>query len=183
MQNKEEKTINIRLNSIEVLFEEPDFNPFDPESRDRSGMDELMDQLRESYLKRPLKINLGLPPESEDSVKEKAVKIAIDRYCSVKIRGCEQEIYDVISQGKQDLLSALLFSLLLFLGAFFVTQLSFLPEFIIYLIATGFGIIAWVVLWPPLDNLLYEWKPCRHMQRKYKYIQSAELEINTIVEE
>ena len=62
------KTINLELKVIEDLFLEPSYNPFDSDGRFQSGIEELMDQVRELSLKEPLTISLTLSshPESED---------------------------------------------------------------------------------------------------------------------
>ena len=177
MRIKELRTINLELKSIEDLFLEPEFNPLDSESRSQSGIAELMEQVRDLNKKEPLKINIFFTSPPDDADMETLANKAINRFCSVKIRECEQAIYELRSQGKRDFVSALLLSLILVLGEYFAVQLRFLPEFLTYLLATGFGIIAWVVLWPPLDKLLYEWRPCRRSQQIFKYIQAAELEI------
>lgn len=171
-------TIKLELKVIEDLFIEPSYNPFDSESRFQSGIDELVDQISKLSVNGSLRIHLSLssPPDGEDF--SEATINAINRYCSVKIRECEQAIHDLQSQGKRDLLSALLLSFILIIGEFFIVQLPVLPEVFTYLLASGFGIIAWVILWPPLDKLLYEWRPCRRSQQIYKHIQAAEIVIN-----
>ena len=171
------KTIILELKVIEDLFLEPSYNPFDSDGRFQSGIEELMDQVRELSLKEPLTISLTLSshPESEDI--NEVASSALSRYCSVKIRECEKTIDEIKSQGKRDLLSALVLAFILILGEFFIVQLPLLPDFLTYLLATGFGLIAWVILWPPLDKLLYEWRPCRRSQRIFSYLQSATLEI------
>ncbi|MBE9474927.1 MAG: hypothetical protein IMY85_08535 [Chloroflexi bacterium] len=68
-------------------------------------------------------------------------------------------------------------SVIQLLGAYLVTQLTFLPKIIIYLLSTGAGIIAWVALWPPLDSILYEWSPYRQIKLRYQQLQSAQIEI------
>ena len=167
------------MKKIEELFQEPDYNPFDSKSRFQSGFDELVDQVRELSMKEPLKIRITLSSLPVESDIEGLAKNALSRYCTHKINECEREIHELRSQGKRDLQWAVSLSFIFFLGAFFIAQLGFLPEFIIYLLATGFGILAWVVLWSPLDNLLYEWRPYRRSKRIYKYIQSSELGINS----
>ena len=179
MKDGELETIRIELNTIKDLFIEPDYNPFDPKSHFHSSLDELVDQARELSLKLPLKISITLSTPPEDANIEGLTSNAINRFCTVKIRECEQAIHELRSQGKRDLLSALLLSFILIFGEFFAVQLRFLPKFLTYLLATGLGLIAWVVLWPPLNKLLYEWRPCRRSQRIYKYLQAAKLEINT----
>jgi len=178
MQQDDLNKFNIKLKTIEDFFIEPVYDPFDPENRSQSGIDELVDRVHELSIKIPLHINLSLSSPPVDGAIEGITKNALKRYCSMKIRECELEIFKLRSQGKRDLVWALGLSFIFFLGAFFASQLPFLPDFVIFLLSTGFGILAWVVLWPPLDNLLYEWRPCRQSQRIYKYIQSAELVIN-----
>jgi hypothetical protein len=179
MQKDDKQTIFIELKTVEEFFLEPDYNPFDPESRAQSGIEELVDQVRELPMKEPLKICLTLSAEPEDVDYEEKVQYALSRYCSVKIRECEQDIHELRSQGRHDLVWALTISFVLLLGAYFASQLILLPNLFVYLISTGLGIIAWVVLWPPLDGLLYEWRPCRRSQQIYQRIQSAEMEIKS----
>ena len=50
MQISELKTINIELKAIEDLFLEPDYNPFDSDSREQCIIDELVDQVHELSL-------------------------------------------------------------------------------------------------------------------------------------
>lgn len=177
LTNNDLNMVSIELNSIEDLFLEPEFNPLNLHSRFQSRIDEVIDQVREMSRKRPLKIFMSLTTLFDEVDLEEKVKSALNRFCAIKIRECEQAIHELQRQGKRDLVYALLLSFILILCEFFVVQLSFLPEVFSYLLAPGFGLIAWVVLWPPLDKLLYEWRPCRRSQRVYKYIQSAKLEI------
>lgn len=178
MPNGDFNTIHIQLNAIEDLFLEPEHNPFDPENRFQSGFDDLVDLVRELSKKVPLKISISLSSTSDEADLEGLTKNALHRFCTVKLRECEQAIRELRSQGKRDLLSAFSLSFILILGEFFIVQLRFLPEFLTYLLTTGFGLIAWVVLWPPLDKFLYEWRPSRRSQRIYKYLQSARLEVS-----
>lgn len=178
MRGYDLSTINLDLNVIEDLFIEPSYNPFDSNGRFQSGIEELVEQVRELSLKEPLKICLTLSSQPDCEDINEATSNALRRYCSVRIRGCEKTIHEIQNQGKRDLLSAVVLSFILILGEFSIIRLPFIPEFLTYLLATGFGIIAWVILWPPLDKLLYEWRPCRRSQRIFRYLQSAVLDIN-----
>ncbi|GAG93943.1 unnamed protein product, partial [marine sediment metagenome] len=104
---------------------------------------------------------------------------ALQRYCKVQITHSEREIREIRRQGWRDMGWAAAISVVLLLGAFLVTQLTFLPEILIYLLSTGAGIIAWVTLWPPLDSILYEWSPYRQTKLRYQQLQSAQIEINS----
>jgi hypothetical protein len=60
--------LNIDLNTIEELFQEPEFNPFDPESRCESGVADLFNQTQELSQKEPVQIviNLANEPDEEE---------------------------------------------------------------------------------------------------------------------
>ena len=107
MRGYDLKTIKLDLNVIEDLFIEPSYNPFESDGRFQSGIEELLEQVRELSLKEPLRICLTLSsqPDSEDI--NKATSNALRRYCSAKIRECEKAIHESRSQGKRDLFSAL----------------------------------------------------------------------------
>jgi hypothetical protein len=171
--------LNIELNTIEELFQEPDFNPFDPGSRCESGVADLYNQTQDLSQKEPVEIVIKLARGSDDEDLLAKTGDAMERYCEVQIAKSDREIYDIRRQGKRDLGWAVLFSMILLLGAYFITQFTFLPELFIYLLSTGAGIIAWVILWPPLDSILYEWSPYRESKRRYRQLQSAKIVINS----
>ena len=169
------KKISVELNTIDELFLEPDFDPFDPDCRCDSGIADLYNQTQNTPRKEAVQIELILPEEAAQTRTQKEVEDAIKRYCDVKIAHSEREITEIRSQGVRDMGWASVISILLLLGAFLVTQLTFLPEVIIYLLATGAGIIAWVALWPPLDSILYEWSPYRQTKLRYEQLKSGQL--------
>ena len=171
--------LNIKLDTIEDLFQEPDFNPFDPGSRCESGVADLFNQTQDLSQKEPVEIMINLAEGSGEGDLLAKTEDAMLRYCEVQIVKSEREIREIRQQGKRDLGWAMLFALIMLLGAFFITQFTFLPDILIYLLSTGAGIIAWVMLWPPLDSILYEWSPYRQTKRRYRQLQSAKILINT----
>ena len=173
------ENLNIDLKSIEELFQEPEFNPFDPDSRCESGVADLFNQTQELNQKEPVQIMINLENGYvELDLVEKTID-AMKRYCEVQIAKSEREIREIRHQGFRDLGWAMLFALIMILGSFLIYQLTFLPEILIYLLSTGAGIIAWVMLWPPLDSILYEWSPYRQTKRRYRQLQSAKIVINS----
>jgi hypothetical protein len=170
--------LSINLNTIEELFQEPDFNPFDPDSRCESGVADLFNQTQELSQKEAVQIEINLANRSDQADLLAETGAAMKRFCEVQIAKSEREIHEIRRQGYRDLGWAMLFALIMLLGAFLITQLTFLPEIVIYLLSTGAGIIAWVMLWPPLDSILYEWSPYRQSKRRYRQLQSAQIVIN-----
>jgi len=169
------KNISVDLNAIDELFQEPDFDPFNPQSRCESGMADLYNQTQNLSSKEALQITISIPGDVVEEDKKNEIKNAIQRYCVVKITQSEREAQEIRKQGVRDLRWAMIISVTLLLGAFLITQLTFLPEILIYLLSTGAGIIAWVTLWPPLDSILYEWSPYRQTKIRYQLLNSAQL--------
>ena len=169
------KTISVDLNSLDELFTEPDFDPYDANCRCESGIADLYNQTQNLSRKEQIQIQLNLPSGTDPDRKTIEIQEAIGRFCDVKIAHSEREITEIRHQGWRDLGWASIISILLILGSFLVTQLTFLHEVIIYLLATGAGIIAWVALWPPLDSILYEWSPYRQIKLRYQQIKSAQV--------
>ena len=172
------KKISIDLNGIEELFQEPEYDPFVPDCRCESGIADLYNQTQDLSRKETVQIELNLPGEAVEPEIQGVIENAIKRYCDVKITHSEREIHEIRQQGVRDMGWASVISLLMILASFFVTTLTFLPEIIIYLLATGAGIIAWVALWPPLDSILYEWSPYRQIKLRYKQLKSAQVVLN-----
>jgi hypothetical protein len=173
------KTISVDLHVIEDLFQEPEFNPFDPHSRCESGVADLFNQTQDLSTKDPVRVVISLASQSGEADILAKTESALQRYCEVQITHSEREIREIRRQGWRDMGWAAAISVVLLLGAFLVTQLTFLPEILIYLLSTGAGIIAWVTLWPPLDSILYEWSPYRQTKLRYQQLQSAQIEINS----
>jgi hypothetical protein len=172
--------LKISLNTIEELFQEPDFNPFDPDCRCESGVADLFNQTQELSQKEAVQIVIDLEDGSDEGDLLVKTESAMKRYCEVQIARSDREIREIRHQGYRDLGWAMVFALIMLLGAFLITQLTFLPEIIIYLLSTGAGIISWVMLWPPLDSILYEWSPYRQTKRRYRQLQSAQIVINNL---
>jgi hypothetical protein len=140
---------------------------------------DLFNQTQELSQKEPVQIMINLEDGFEESDLVEKTMDAMKRDCEVQIAKSEREIREIRHQGLRDLGWAMLFALIMILGSFLIYQLTFLPEVVIYLLSTGAGIIAWVMLWPPLDSILYEWSPYRQTKRRYRQLQTAKIVINS----
>ena len=171
------KKIAIELSELDELFKDPNFDPFDPHSRCESGISDLFNQTQNFPAKETVQITISLPGNSEDLARQDQIRNAIQRYCAVRISQSEMEIQEIRKQGFRDLRWAVIISVCLLLFAFLITQLTFLPEILHYLLSTSAGIIAWVMLWPPLDSVFYEWSPYRRTKLRYELLKSAQVKL------
>jgi hypothetical protein len=169
------KKISVTLNKLEELFQETEFDPFNPDSRCESGIADLFNQTQKIPRKELLQLAINIQGSNEVNKTKDEIQDAIQRYCEVQISHSEREILEIRQQGIRDIGWASLISILLLLGAYFITLVTSLPEIIIYLLSTGAGIIAWVALWPPLDSIFYEWSPYRQTKLRYEQLKSAQV--------
>jgi hypothetical protein len=167
--------ISVKLNKLEELFQETEFDPFNPDSRCESGIADLFNQTQKFPRKELLQIEILFTGSNKVSKTKDEIQAAIQLYCDVQISHSEREILEIRQQGMRDIGWASIISIILLLGAFLITRMISLPEIIIYLLSTGAGIIAWVALWPPLDSIFYEWSPYRQTKLRYEQLKSAQV--------
>jgi hypothetical protein len=95
--------IKVDLDVIEDLFQEPEFNPFDPDCRCESGVADLFNQTQNLSPKEPVQIEISLATQPEGTDTLGKTEAALRRYCEVKIVQSEREIREIRHQGKRDL--------------------------------------------------------------------------------
>ena len=90
--------LSINLNTIEELFQEPDFNPFDPDSRCESGVADLFNQTQELSQKEAVQIEINLADSSHEWDLIAETEAAMKRYCAVQIAKSDREILEIRHQ-------------------------------------------------------------------------------------
>lgn len=100
--------IEIRLNTIEELFGEPAADPFDPQSRYQSGIDEIAQQPRLMWRPQLTRLLIRLPGEAMEPDLPGRTKAALERYCAAKVRENQQAITETRHQGRWGFISALI---------------------------------------------------------------------------
>jgi len=74
------KNIAVELSDLGELFQDPNFDPFDPESRCESGIADLFNQTQNLSPQVELQITISLPGHSTDLERQDEVRNAIQRY-------------------------------------------------------------------------------------------------------
>ena len=172
------KTISLDLNILDEQLTEPDLEPYDANCRYESGYADFYTQTETLSRKEKIQVQLNLSSEDEPGETVDEIQQAFGRFCEVKIARSASEIIEIRHQGCREIGWASNKSVLLIPGSFLVTHLTFLPEVISYLLATGAGINAWVTLWPPPDSTLYEWSPYQQIKLGDQQIKSAQVVLN-----
>ena len=171
--------VSLQLDGIDALFEEPEGNPFDPNSRYLSGMDEVRNYLIVQKLDDPVRLTIVLPDTAVNADTTTMVKEAIDRYCMAKFAENQQQIKELRFGGRRSLISAFVIAVVLLVLTIVVTIFANLNDALSGMLAGWIGIAIWVIFWNPIDTYVYAWRPYRREIKIYEAIQQAELIIKT----
>jgi hypothetical protein len=175
----ETKIINIHLNEASELFGEPDSDPFDPDSRYISGIDEITERLHQikPSLRREQHILVSLPGEAITPPTHDQIRAAMQRYCDAKIAESQRELAKTRRRGPRALAYSLAILIIGMIVAMVVYNLEFLPDYARSLFSSGFTIFAWVALWEPAGIYLYEWIPLVRDKRLFQLVKGLEISI------
>lgn len=171
--------VSLQLNDVGALFAEPEADPFDPDSRYLSGMDEVRNRLIVEKLDDPVRLTLVLPDTAVTPDTPSTLKAAIDRYCAARIAENQQPIEELRFYGRRSLISAFVIVVALMAITVIVILLLQLNDAFSGMIAGWVGIAVWVIFWNPIDTYVYAWRPYRRERKVYESIQDAELIIKT----
>ncbi|MBX3058625.1 MAG: hypothetical protein KF770_19340 [Anaerolineae bacterium] len=169
--------IEIKLNSPEEMFAEPAADPFDPDSRYLSGIDDVVGQLRlkRRELDEKTRLVIRLPQTAVTADSAATLKAALDRYGAAQIAQNQQAIEELRVGSRRQAISALVIAVaLILLTMFLLAAIPALQDFSGAL--AGFvGIAVWVIFWDPIYNYVYAWRPNRLDIKVYENLQKAEL--------
>jgi hypothetical protein len=179
---EEQIEIRLRLNNMEELFTEPTANPFDPDSRYLSGIDEIVGQMRlnQRRLDEKSRLVIRLPQTDITSDTQSTLDSALKRYCAAKIAENQQTMNELRLNNRQQAISAFV----IIAGILLLTVLlvSFIPglQAVSMLIAGFVGVAVWVILWEPIYNYVWAWRPNRLDIRVFENLRAADLVIEEV---
>lgn len=168
---------DLRLRSIDDLFRAPNLSPLSEDYQlynSMPGIEYLAKDLTARGKPRGLNLKLLLPASQIQPGLESEAESAVKRYCDSRIADIEQDLRILSEQVRQTLLWAVpgWFALL---GL--AQILSRVGEFEVDIVGQGLGVAAWVLLWFPLDAMIFG---IRHKQAErgiYRRIREARLQV------
>ncbi len=163
--------MRIRLLRIEDLFRPPELDPFRPEHAgydERSGVDQMLAALRLARPDAAATVTIELPDEELPPDAQERARSAIDRYCRRKIDLIDDEIEDTRRFGVRALLWGFL-AVVVLNGIASAFDDDWDP------IAQGLSVASWVILWVPVNLLVYDLFYYRRDRRAYRALIDAPL--------
>jgi hypothetical protein len=164
MANTPARDIVIRLDSIDQLFNAPDIDPFSEEEVDVLGEPALLRAIRRLLAHRVrnwerMRLILELPADQITPGLEQKTEQALRRYSDAKIEENHLTIRlsrtrSLIGLGIVTIISIVVVGLAYLL---FNTVLASVPDSAKTLVAASISVFVWVILWDPMEKLLFDW--------------------------
>ncbi|MBP1694605.1 MAG: hypothetical protein H6Q37_2488 [Chloroflexi bacterium] len=174
--------VTLHLSTIDGLFEAPETNPLKYPGPYESGIDTILEELNQAGRVESVQILLLLPSEQIQPDMESRVKAALERYCNFQIRKNQSEIQLARRIARRQLVSALPFmGIALVLSVLFAavvgnTTNTWLQVFA-GIFATLFSVASWIIVWDPIESMLYGWRPMLTENMHYLALSQAMVEI------
>lgn len=169
--------IEIRLNSVQQLFNSFDPSPFHEKDLDADAEEYIVDAVREFPLAARLKLVFHLPSDQAGSPAVATLAESIHNYFEYRRDATARDLKFLLHEGRRALavglafLSACLLARhLLFSGSEPWTQI----------VGESLLIGGWVAMWRPMEIFLYEWWPIREMRRVYAKLASIPVECRPV---
>ena len=173
--------VTIRARTLRELFSERSFDPFED---DAGSLQSIAQLARLPDLQSNLegkKLRVVLPPHEVSSRTQSEVEGAIARYASNEIAEARLGLAAWRGRARTVFFWSLGFfalSLLLVAG---VQQALFLPEAARTLATETLIIAGWVVMWQPMDELIWGWLPIRDRERAFRTLSSMRVTVEPAI--
>jgi hypothetical protein len=166
------------MRRIEHLFEAPQLDPFAPEPEDydpRPGLEQMVRAVQRARRRAALSVTVALPADVVTPDVEKRARAALARECRRRIAVLDDDLDGVRRLGIRTLLWGLLAVLFIngAVGALGTTE----PGSIEDALSTGLQTVAWVVLWVPINLLIYDLWYYRRDRRAYRTLRDLALRV------
>jgi hypothetical protein len=154
----------LKLTTIDELFNAPDVNPFSGNEIDVLGEAALMRAARRMLARRvrhwhEARLVIQLPPDQITPDLQAQTQAAIQRYCAAKIEDNRLTIHLSRIRSAIGLVAVTVISALVILIGLilFNTIFAGLPSEVGVVVAASISVFVWVVLWDPMEKLLFDW--------------------------
>jgi hypothetical protein len=163
---------------IEHMFEAAQLDPFaeDLEGYDpRPGLECMVRAVHRAERRALLHVTIGLPADVITPGLEDRARAALSRECRRRIAMLDDDLDGVRRLGIRTLLWGLLAVLFIngLVGALGTTE----PGSIEDAVSTGLQTVAWVVLWVPINLLIYDLWYYRRDRRAYRTLRDLALRV------
>ena len=148
-------SVTLRLRSVDDFFHQPHIDPrsewFEHYSL-TSGLEYVVEKVADSPRTTHVRVEIRLPAEAVADDLAESVKTGIQRYCEARLRTVDHSAREDRSRGWL----MLAFSIFVVFALVWVAQqFASKQETLLGVASEGLSIAAWVMLWHPLEHLVF----------------------------
>lgn len=166
------KEIEIRIKSVEQLFNSFDPAPFRERELDREAERHIVSYAREIAAGSPVELVIYLPPATIVPTLDEKLAAAIGHHFELRAREQEIELNELRRLGRRGLVVGLLVMLFATLAGIGLTN-AFPKSSFFETIEQSLIIFAWVALWRPAEILLYDRWPLIRERKLFQRLAEA----------
>ena len=174
----ETNTIEIRLSSIEQLFQTLDPSPFREKDLDKDVEDFIVSWARELRTDLPFRIVVHLPEKQLTRPEAKEIGPAIAGFFGYSAREVGLELKELFRVGRRSLAIGIAVLVVSIVASQMVAH-KFEPRPLGKVLEESLIIFAWVANWRPTEIFLYEWWPIARRRRLYQKLAAAKIELKS----
>jgi len=172
----ETNTIEIRLSSIEQLFQTLDPSPFREKDLDNDVEDFIVSWARELRADLPFRIVVHLPEKQLTRPEAREIGPAITGFFRYSAQQVGLELKELFRVGRRSLAIGIAVLVTAIIASQMVAH-KFEPRPLGKVLEESLIIFAWVANWRPTEIFLYEWWPIARRRRLYQRLAAAKIEL------
>ncbi len=180
-----EQDVILKLNAIGELFNAPDINPFSKNAVDVLGEAALMHAVRQMLARRirhwhEARLVIQLPPDQITPDLQAQTRAAVQRYCTAKIADNRLTIRLSRVRSAIGLVMVTIISVVVMGVAWLLFNTIFAAQAdttVSALVFASISVFVWVILWDPMEKLIFDWVSPSLENRTLRGIMGMELVI------
>ena len=159
-----EQDVVLKLNAIDELFNAPDVNPFTENEIDVLGEAALPHAVRRMLARRirhwhEARLVIQLPPDQITPDLQAQTRDAVRRFCTAKIEDNRLTIRLSRVRSAIGLAMVTIISVAVIVVAWllFNTIFATVSDTAGVVVAASISVFVWVILWDPMEKLIFDW--------------------------
>ena len=172
----ESNTIEVRLSSIDQLFDTLDPSPFREKDLDRDVEEFIVSWARELRTDLAFRIVVHLPEKQLTRPEAKDIAPAITGFFAYNAQEIGLKLKELFRVGRHSLAIGIAVLIVSIVASQMVAQ-NLEPRPLGKVLEESLIIFAWVANWRPIEIFLYEWWPLNRRRRLYQRIAASKIEL------
>lgn len=188
MAEADHERVVLELDSVNQIFNSFDADPFselEGAALGEAALDRLLTRLQLNPLRQHAELVIRLPPAEIKPDLADRLDRALDRYCQARIE--ENNLQVRLSRQQHAVgmvvVTVLVVAVMLIAYLLFTTIWVGASDIAKTLVTASVSVFAWVILWDPLEALLFDWAAPARENRALAHIRDMRVSVQSRVQD